>query len=44
MAAKINQSDRKPKAKSTDLKNIWKRAITQNSEWAEKVCCNLKYD
>ncbi|XP_065082447.1 GEL complex subunit OPTI [Ochlerotatus camptorhynchus] len=36
MAAKINQSDRKPKAKSTDLKNIWKRAITQNSEWAEK--------
>lgn len=36
MVARMSQSDRKPKAKSIDLKSLWNRAITQNSEWVEK--------
>ncbi|EAT48773.1 AAEL000245-PA [Aedes aegypti] len=34
MASK--SADRKTKAKSADIKSIWKCAITQHSEWADK--------
>ncbi|XP_062544915.1 GEL complex subunit OPTI [Armigeres subalbatus] len=36
MTARINTADRKMKSKSADVRNIWKSAITQNSEWADK--------